>query len=445
MNKILIVDDEHSIRLLLSQILNDEGFTPLAASNGRKAIEIFRNESPDAVLLDLLMPGMDGIEIMKELKKIDPIIPIIIITGHGDISLAVKAIKAGAYDFITKPAHEEGLIMLLRRAMEKLELEREIRKLHNSVESTYELFLGRSQAMKAIISQIQSVAPTNFSVILQGDTGSGKSYIANMIHSLSKRSEKKFVTIDIGAIPDSIAESELFGHEKGAFTGAERRKEGLLQIANGGTLLIDEIQNMSPTIQSKLLRVIDQRKVVRLGSVEPEKIDIRIIAATNVDIAKAAAEKIFREDLFFRLGEIIIKIPSLRQREEDIPVLAGRFCRETCEELDKDIREFSEDAIDYLKHFSWPGNVRQLKNTIRRAVLFCDGKVIRAEDLKALLSEDTRRADEPQMTGLTLKDAERRAIKKALELAKGNKTKAASFLQADYTTLLRKIKEFNLQ
>lgn len=445
MNKILIADDEHSIRLALSHILNDEGFTPLTASSGRKAIEIFRNESPDAVLLDLLMPGMDGIEIMKELKKIDPIIPIIIITGHGDISVAVKAIKAGAYDFITKPAHEEGLIMLLRRAVEKLELEREIRKLHNSVESTYEFFLGRSQAMKEIISQIQSVAPTNFSVILQGDTGSGKSYIANMIHSLSKRADKKFVTIDIGAIPDSIAESELFGHEKGAFTGAERRKEGLLQIANGGTLLIDEIQNMSPTIQSKLLRVIDQRKVVRLGSVEPESIDIRIIAATNVDIAKAAAEKIFREDLFFRLGEIIIKIPPLRQREEDIPVLAGRFCRETCEELDKDIREFSEDAINYLKHYSWPGNVRQLKNTIRRAVLFCDGKVIRAEDLKALLSEGTHRTDEPQMTGLTLKDAERRAIKKALELAKGNKTKAASFLQTDYTTLLRKIKEFNLR
>ncbi|MBF0559706.1 MAG: sigma-54-dependent Fis family transcriptional regulator [Nitrospirae bacterium] len=447
MNKILIVDDEQSVRIILSKVLVDEGFTPLAASSGNQAVEIFRNESPDVVLLDLFMPGMDGMATMEELRKIDTIVPIIIVTGRGEISRAVSAIKAGAYDFIAKPTDTDELVLLLRRAIEKLELEREIGTLHDNVESTYELFLGRSRPIKKIISQILSLAPTNFSLILQGETGTGKSYIANMIHCLSRRSKNKFVTIDIGAIPDSIAESELFGHEKGAFTGAERRKEGLLQIARGGTLFIDEVQNMSPAMQNKLLRAIDERKIVRLGSVEPEAIDIRIIAATNIDIKKAVKEKIFREDLFFRLGEIIIKVPPLRERIEDIPVLAARFCRETCEELDKDVREFSDEAVDYLKRFPWPGNVRQLKNTIRRAVLFCNNKNIEAENIKDLLTDDIAGRDEsfqPEFLGLTLKDAEKQAIKRALDLSKGNKKKASELLQIDYSTLLRKIKEINI-
>ncbi len=447
MHKILIIDDDELIRFTFCELMRIEGFTPVEASDGRHGVEVFKKECPDAVILDLKMAGMDGIETMRELKTIDSCVPIIIITGYGDISTAVKAIKLGAYDFITKPLELKGLLLILRRAIEKLELEREVRRLHKDVNESYELFLGKSQAMKKVISQIHQVARTNFSLIIQGETGTGKSYVANMIHGLSKRFLAKFVTIDMGAIPDSLAESELFGYEKGAFTGAEKRKAGLLQIAEGGTVFIDELQNMSPNAQIKLLRAIEEKKITPLGSLLPVSIDVRVIAATNVDIGRAVSEKSFREDLFFRLGEIVIKLPALRERTEDIPILAGKFCRQTCEELDKNIQGISDQALECLKRFPWPGNVRQLKNTMRRAVLFCSGSVIKEEDIKPLLGDNLGARNDvlsDEILELTLKDAEKRAIKRVLALAKGNKTKAASLLQIDYTTLLRKIRTLKI-
>jgi len=442
MHKILIIDDDEMIRFAFCELMKTEGFQALEAADGKQGMDVFRNTPPDAVVLDLMMKGMDGLETMKELHNIDPSVPVIIATGYGNISTAVKAIKLGAYDFITKPLDLNGLMLTLRRAVEKLELEREVKRLHKDVDKPYELFLGRSPAIKEVISQIQKDVRTNFSLIIQGETGTGKSYIANVIHGLSKRFGGKFVTIDMGAIPESLIESELFGHEKGAFTGADSRKAGLFQIANGGTVLIDELQNMSPNVQSKLLRVIEEKKVTPLGSLWPASIDVRIIAATNTDIAQAVAEKSFRQDLFFRLGEIIIKLPALRERDEDIPILATMFFRQACEELDKNIQEISDGGLELLRRFPWPGNIRQLKNAMRRAVLFCSGSVIKEDSIKRLLEDQGRPADE--IHNLSLKDAERRAIKRAMELANGNKTKASSLLQIDYTTLLRKIKTLNI-
>ncbi|MGO9014484.1 MAG: sigma-54-dependent transcriptional regulator [Dissulfurispiraceae bacterium] len=447
MQKILIVDDEPSIRSAFGTVIKIEGYSVLEASDGKRGVEIFDEERPDAVILDLKMPGMDGIETMKKMKTIDSSIPIIIATGYGDIRTAVEAIKMGAYDFITKSSELEVLLLTLRRAIEKRELELGAGRLQKNVDESYEVFLGKSPAMKKVISQVQQVAATNFSLIIQGETGTGKSYIANMIHGLSKRSGGKFVTIDMGAIPDALAESELFGYEKGAFTGAEKRKVGMFQIANGGTILIDELQNMTPNVQIKMLRVMEEKKIIPLGSLLPVDIDVRVIAATNADLEKEVAEKKFRKDLFFRLNEMTIKLPALRDRIGDVPFLAVKFCQQACVELDKNIHEITDDAFDCLKSYHWPGNVRQLKNTMRRLVLFCSGSVIDADNIKALLGDESRKGDaqsSDDIGDITLKGVERAAIKKALALANGNKTKAASLLQIDYTTLLRKIKILNI-
>lgn len=291
MNRVLIVDDDELVRLTLSELLRGNGFSPSVASSGRLALEVFRKETPDAVLLDLKMPGMDGTETMKELKEINPDIPVIIVTAHGDIPTAVEMIKLGAYDFIVKPPRLDILILTLKRAIERLELERAVKRLNTACTISHEWLFGKSQVMKRVIEQIHRVAPTDFSVILQGETGTGKSTVARVIHGPSRRAEGPFVTVDIGAIPETLVESELFGHEKGAFTGADKKKKGLFETANGGTILIDELQNMSPHVQSKLLRAVEEKKIHPLGSARAVEVDVRIIAATNTDIRQAGSER----------------------------------------------------------------------------------------------------------------------------------------------------------
>lgn len=380
-NKILIVDDEKASSSVLAEILEKNGFSTIEASNSREALEIFVEKRPDAVLLDLKMPDMDGIEVMQELKKIDPDIPIIFVTGHGDIPTAVEAIKLGAYDFIVKPPKFDRLFFTLKRAIEKLELQRSVKRLNTVVRTHLESLLGNSPIIKGVIEQIHKVAWSDFSIIIQGETGTGKSVIARTIHDLSKRVKGPFITVDLGAIPETLVESELFGYEKGAFTGAERKKKGFFGISNGGTIFIDELENMSPYVQSKLLRVVEEKKVYPLGSTQPVDIDIRIIAATNKDISQSVKERRLREDLFFRLGEFIITLPPLRERIEDISFFAQKFFIEACIELNKQAWEITDDAIDLLNKYLWPGNLRELKNVIRRAVLHADDAVIRAEHI----------------------------------------------------------------
>jgi DNA-binding NtrC family response regulator len=439
MDKILRIDDDKNIRFTLSEFFIEHGFAPVEAHNGRMAVEIFMKKQPLIVLLDLKMPNMDGIECMQLLKEIDPTVPVVLITAHGDVPTAVKAIRLGAYDFVLKPPDFDRLIMTVKRALEKRELE-------NILKTSLGTLFGKSKAMKTIIEQVRQVAPSDFSVILQGETGTGKSFISRTIHNFSKRAEGPFVSVDIGAIPENLVESELFGYEKGAFTGAERKKKGFFEIAHDGTVFIDELQNTSFYVQSKLLRVAEEKKLYPLGSTNPVQADIRIISATNADIVQAVKEKKIREDLFFRLSEFIINLPPLRERTEDIPLFIQRFFREATEELNKNMREIADETIEFLLSYSWPGNVRELKNVIRRAVLLAPGDTIRPEHI-SFHHPQTKRSDELQ--SLLLQDvtmyAERKAIRQALNMTEGNRTRAAHVLQVSHRSLLRKMKEYSIQ
>ncbi|HEX8948701.1 MAG TPA: sigma-54 dependent transcriptional regulator [Dissulfurispiraceae bacterium] len=451
--KILIVDDDGKIRSILRDILKLKGFLPLDAPDGQQALELFRREGPMVVLLDLKMPGMDGIRTMEELKKITPGAPIIIITAHGDVPTAVEAIKLGAYDFILKPPDFDTLILTLNRAVEKLELEREVKRLHDAVETSFQDIFGKSRAMQKVIEQIDQVAKSDFSVIIQGETGTGKSFFARAIHNLSGRSKGPFITVDMGAIPEALVESELFGYEKGAFTGAEKRKRGYFEAAHGGTILIDELENMSPYLQSKLLGIVEERKAYALGSTEPLELDVRIIAATNADIHKAVREKTFREDLYYRLGECIITVPPLRERTEDVAFLSQKFLKGAAQELGKAAPEPDKETISFLKTRPWPGNVRELKNVMRRAVLFAEGNVLGRKDMEELIGSVQGNPDPPcgmprqgaPHSGPSLREVEAATIKQALVSSGGNKRKASLMLQIDYTTLLRKIKLYGIQ
>lgn len=448
MEKVLIAEDDGAVRSGFISILRENGFSLIEAPNSRDAIEAYERETPAAALVDLNIPAGGGVAVMRRMKRINPIVPVIMLTEFDDISSAVEAVKLGAYDFIVKPPKVDKLLFTLRRAIEEMDLKRAVQRLNTAMETSLEWTLGKGQAMKRIIRQIHQVAASDFSIIIQGETGTGKSFIASAIHSLSKRAERPFVTVDMGSIPETLVESELFGHERGAFTGAERKKKGYFEAANEGTILIDELQNMSPYVQSKLLTVVEEKKIYPLGSTRPMEIDVRIIAATNSDIKQSVRDKKFREDLFFRLGDFIITLPPLRERVEDIPFLAQKFLRDAASELNKHPMELSPEAVSLLVKNPWSGNVRELKNVMRRAVLLSDGDVIGPEHINFLIED----VSEDKVALLPLKEvaskairsAEKQAIKQALCLTAGNKSKAASVLQVDYKTLLTKIKHYGI-
>ncbi len=450
MNKVLIVDDEEEIRWSFSRFLGNSGLATIEAADGIQALELFKNEKPAVVLLDLKMPGMDGIECMEQLKSFDPDVPIIMITAHGDVPTAVKAVKLGAYDFMLKPPSFDVLGMVVERAIEKADLRRALDQLSAEMRASIELLLGKSMVTKRIIEQVRQVAPTDFSLILQGETGTGKSFLARTIHNLSKRSEEPFVTVDMGLIPENLAESELFGHERGAFTGADMKRKGYFEIAHKGTIFIDELQNMSELMQAKLLMVADEKRIHPLGGTKAAEVDVRIIAATNGDILKLVEEKRIRSDLFYRLGEIVISLPPLRERRDDIAFFAHKFFREAVEELKKNTVEISDEAIEILRSYPWPGNIRELRNVIRRAVLFSTDPTIRSHHITALtgckaIEENTDLPPLKELTSRVVENTEREAIKKALSICGGNKSKTAKMLQISYMSLLTKIKEYDIQ
>ena len=450
MNRVLIVDDEEEIRWTLSEFLKDNGHETVEASNGIEALELFKNEKPSVVLLDLKMPGIDGIECMEQMKSIDPDVPIVMITAHGDVPTAVKAVKLGAYDFMLKPPNLDILVMAIQRAIEKLDLRKTLNKLSTEIEASIELLLGKSKPMRRIIEQVRQVAPTDFSIILQGETGTGKSFIARTIHNLSKRSEKPFISVDMGVIPENLVESELFGCEKGAFTGADRKRKGYFEIAHKGTIFIDELQNMSQLMQGKLLRVVDEKRIYPLGDTRSIDVDVRIIAATNKDILKLLEENKIKDDLFYRLGEIVISIPPLRERADDIPFLAHKFFREAVEELKKNVVDISDNALEVLKLYSWPGNIRELKNVIRRAVLFSNEHILGPQHINILIGDKTHEEELEliplkELISKVVENTEKEAIKKALIISKWNKSTAARMLQISYMSLLTKIKGYDIQ
>ena len=446
MDKVMIVDDDKDLRSIVRDVLNDEGFVTAEAADGVEAIKIFRKERPDVVLLDLNMPLMKGMDTMRELIKTDKSVPIIILTGYGDFPTAVDAIKAGAYDFTVKPPDFDKLILTLRRAIEKRALEIEAEMANNALESSLEHMLGRSKSMKAILTQIKQVAQTDFSVIIQGETGTGKSFVASAIQNTSRRAGKPFVSVDIGLIPDLLVESELFGYRKGAFTGADRDKAGYLETAHHGTIFIDELENMSAHVQGKLLTFIEKKVIYPLGSTAPVNVDARIIAATNKDLWECVKKKDFREDLFYRLGEFTISLPPLRERTEDIPLFAKKFIFEAAVELNKQIRGIEDEAITLLMTYPWPGNLRELKNKMRTAALFTEGDTITRECVKRIIKE--RATDSCMTSSLSFKEAmrelEKKMISEALQKTGGNKTKAAEVLDMSYKNLFDKIKEYDI-
>jgi DNA-binding NtrC family response regulator len=439
MNKVLVVDDDSSTRFTIGEFLSNSGFAPVEAQNGRVAIDIFKKEEPLLVLLDLAMPEMDGIECMRRLRDIDPTVPAIMVTGQRDVSCAVEAMKVGAYDYVVKPPDYERLMLTIKRAAEKAQLER-------TITTSFETLFGRSKAMKVIAQQVRQVAQSDFSVILQGETGTGKSFIARTIHDFSTRASGPFVKVDMGALPENLVESELFGYEKGAFTGAEKKKKGFFEVSHGGTILIDELQNASPYVQSRLLRVAEEKRLFPLGDTSPVEVDTRIISASNADLTQAMKEKKIREDLYYRLAEFTIDLPPLRDRVADIPFLALKFFREATEELRKGMREITDAAMDMLTGYTWPGNIRELKNVIRRAVLLCPGDTIKPEHigLTAVASREENIALSSFRLREVATDAEKNAIRQALSFTNGNRTKAAHLLEISHSSLLRKMSEYNI-
>ncbi len=457
MERILIVDDDKDTQFILSEILKAEGYETTTAGDGKRAIKEVENSSPRLVLLDIKLPGMDGIKILEEMKKIDKDLIIIMLTAYGDVKDAVRAMKLGAFDYIAKPFDNEEIVLIIKKALQTRSLSKEVENLRRMVGEKMAVteVTGESPQMKRVLNQVKIIAPTNMTVILQGESGTGKEVIAQMIHQNSLRKDKPFVAIDCGAIPETLVESELFGHEKGAFTGADARIEGRFEQANGGTLFLDEINNLSDTIQMKFLRVIQEKRLQRLGSKKDIKIDIRIITATNINLFEAVRAGKFRNDLFHRLNEFDINLPPLRERKEDIPVLAEYFLDETTRELDKKIKGLSADTRKILLNYHWPGNVRELKNAIRRAVLLADSDYIGPVHLSLSnaglpngldFKEDLQRGD--SLKGITkkaTKKIEEEIIKQVLAKAGGNKTRAAKILKIDRMTLYSKIKEFQLK
>ena len=345
----------------------------------------------------------------------------------------------------------DKLILTIKRAIEAYSLQEALNQLDDTMLGSLESLFGRSDAMKSIIHHIRQVSKTDFSVIIQGDTGTGKSVVAQTIHDLSKRARDPFQSVDVGVIPENLIESELFGHEKGAFTGADRKKTGFFEIAHKGTLFIDELENTPPLLQNKLLRAVEEKRIYPIGSTKPVDIDVRIIAASNADIKDAVREKRFREDLFFRLSEYMITMPRLRDRPSDIPFLAMKLMTAASNELEKQMRELTPDAAELLMSYPWPGNIRELKNVIRRAVLTCRDGVIRPEDIEFIVGETVSRQDNgtflmplKQVTLQATRDAETEVIKRALTITGGNKSRAARLLEIDYKTLLTKVKEYRI-
>jgi len=378
---ILIADDEESIRAALSDLLKQNGYDVVAVADGYKAIEKIRNEEWDLALVDLKMPGLDGLAVLREIVKIKPHLMVMIVTGYATIESAVEAMKEGAYDYIVKPFAPDELLIRIEKALEKARLASENVRLREELAEKYEFckIIGKSKVMQDIFRLIEKVAPTDSTILIRGQSGTGKELIARAIHNNSLRHDRRFIAVDCGALPETLLESELFGHVKGSFTGAIVTKRGLLEVANGGTFFLDEVGDLSMGIQSKLLRVLQEKEFRQVGGIKNIQVDVRLIAATNQDLEKMIREGKFREDLFYRLNIVPIHLPSLKERREDIPLLVHHFLEIYKQKRNKNIKGVSPETLDLFMEYDWPGNVRELENIIERLVIMTDHNVIEAE------------------------------------------------------------------
>ncbi len=452
---ILVIEDKESMLEMLTQTLEGVGYRVIPARDGADGIKKLADERIGMVLTDLKLPKKDGFDVLKAVKQDYPLLPIIVMTAFGTIETAVRAVKEGAYDFLTKPFDTDHLLVLINRALAASRLAAENILLREEFAEKLGLpkIIGKSVQMQEITAKIQKVAPTNATVMIHGESGTGKELFARAIHYLSQRKQSPFVAINSAAIPRELLESELFGYEKGAFTGADARKLGKLELADKGTVFLDEIGDMDMALQAKMLRVLQEQVIERIGGGKPIKIDVRIVAATNKDLEKAVDEKLFREDLFYRLNVFPLTIPPLRERRDDISGLAQHFLIKFCAEVRKGPLSISEEAMEILLKSRWKGNVRELENVIERAVIYAEGGTIRARDLgiseasimDALAEHAPTEGPLQDIAAAAVRIVESRRIKQVLKQTGGNKSRAAEILQVSYKTLLTKIKDYRLE
>ncbi len=462
-SRVLVVDDEEEIRKSLSRILEKEGFEVITASDGEQAMQKICFDTQDAVLLDVRLPGLNGMDVLKRIKAIDDNLPVVLVTAYADTHQAVEAIKEGAYDYLAKPFDNNEVVWITSRALAEGKLKRNLKSINDRYKGNFSLIesMGPSDKIGRLAANVHRVAKLDFSVVILGETGAGKELVARAVHGDSARAEAPFVAVDCGAIHENLLESELFGHEKGSFTGAERQKLGRFELADGGTLFMDEIGNMPPGSQAKFLRVIQDRKLYRVGGTKPVNVDIRLIVATNQDLLEMAAGGAFRKDLYYRLNEFTIQVPALRERKEDIPYLAKRFLDLANIELEKLITGFSNEAVEALMSYNWPGNVRQLRSVIRQAALVAR-ETITEKDLSIERASVRGLAFSPKIQGggrgrppwknASLREivqqsvlaVEKEVLTEVLKYTGGNKARAARLLQVDYKTVHKKAKKFGI-
>jgi len=447
--RILVIDDEDSIREYLSMMLEREGYEVRASESGEKALRANAQESFDVVITDIQLTGMSGIEVLSKIRDSDPTVAVIIVTGHASQESAIEALNLGAFYYLLKPVSNEELKQVVRTALEVRRLKDENAGLERALHVPGEReMVGSSPGIKSVFELIDRVAKTSSTVLLYGESGTGKELVARAIHARSARSDKRFVSINCGAMPETLLESELFGHVKGSFTGAVRDKKGLFVVAEGGTFFLDEVSETSTSIQVKLLRVLQEREVVPVGGTKPTKVDVRVIAATNADLPKLIDDGRFRKDLFYRLNVIPITIPPLRERKEDVPLLVNHFI----EKVTGGAKTVSSEAMEVLLSYDWPGNVRELENIIERAVILAGSKEITAEDLNISIFPERlrKRASATTATaglgvsGLTLDEVERRYLIQTLEETGWRKKKAAEVLGINPSTLYRKLQRYGM-
>ena len=441
---VLIVDDEEGIRESLSVILEDEGYRVVSAGSGEDALVILQEQFPDLIILDVWLPGMDGIQVLQEIAALKRGVPVIMISGHGNIEVAVKATRIGAYDFLEKPLSLERVVLSVRRALERSALEKENRDLKENLTRKWKL-IGDSPPMRTLCAQIEMAAQSNSRVLITGESGSGKELVARLLHTKSSRRERPFVELNCAAMPYELIESELFGHEKGSFTGAFEKKKGKFELADTGTLFLDEIGDMSLQTQSKVLRVIETQDFQRVGGNTTIKVDVRIIAATNKDLTEEVKRGKFRDDLFFRLNVVPIVVPPLREHKEDIPALVEYFVKSLAAEYGQPPKRIMADAIKSIQAYNWPGNIRELKNLIERLVIMTPSADIQAKDFH--LAGGHEGADYSNCR--TLKQAreafERDFISRKLEENNWNVSRTAEILEIERSNLHRKIKAYHIQ
>ncbi|MBO4732724.1 MAG: sigma-54-dependent Fis family transcriptional regulator [Spirochaetaceae bacterium] len=442
--KILIIDDEKNIREGLATALEMDGNNTVVAENGEKGLECVNKGDIDLVITDLRMPGISGEEVLQKITSEIPGLPVIVLTGHGSIDSAVSAMHSGAYDFLTKPLNLEHLSLVVKRALKNRELQIQNKQLQEEISKSkpFESIIGKSAEMQKIYQMIQKVAGSKASVLITGESGVGKELVAHAIHNLSPRKNNPLVIVNCSALSESLLESELFGHEKGAFTGAAARKRGRFELANGGTIFLDEIGEINQSIQVKILRVLQDKRFERVGGEETLEVDVRVIAATNRDLEEEIKKGNFREDLFYRLNVVHIHVPPLRDRKDDIPLLINEFMQEFAKENGKDIKNIDNHARAALYKYSWPGNIRQLKNCMESAVVMCSSDTITLNDLPPTIKSESSANSMQIPFGVTLEEAEKIIIQQTLAQNQGNKSKTAEVLGIGRKTLHRKLDEY---